>query len=265
MKVVIFGSNGMLGNYLKAYLSPKYNVSALTRADMDVSLVNESQLLQFMHGFITKDDVIINASGVIKQRDYNILDMIMVNSVFPHILAKFKKEVGCEVIHVTTDCVFSGKKGAYIESDEHDCVDDYGKSKSLGENENLTNIRTSIIGEEKRNKRSLLEWVLSNKGKTIDGYENHIWNGVTCLELSKFIGLIIKENKYWNGVRHIFSPDKCSKYELISTINDIYHLNLTINKKKTDIDCRRDLKTLVTPIIERSIYDQILELREFKL
>src|SRR3989344_884617 len=221
MKVIIFGSNGMLGNYLQKYLSSKYKVFALTRDDIDVSRIDEFKLLQFMRNIIVKDDVIINACGIIKQRNYEVVDMIMVNGVFPHILAKFKDEVGCNVIHITTDCVFSGKKGLYIESDEHDCVDDYGKSKSLGENENLTNIRTSIIGEEKSNKRSLLEWVLSNKGKTLDGYENHIWSGVTCLELAKLIDSVIEGNTYWEGVRHIFSPDTISKYELVSMINDI--------------------------------------------
>ena len=265
MRVIIFGSNGMLGNYLNKYLAPKYEVVALTREDIDVSAIDESKLLQFLRNNVNKDDIILNAAGIIKQRGYNIVDMIVVNSLFPHILAKYKNETGCKVIHITTDCVFSGLTGGYIESDKHDCLDDYGKSKSLGENENITNIRTSIIGEEKRNKKSLLEWIISNKGKTVDGYENHLWNGVTCLELAKLIDEIIKNNTYWEGVRHVFSPDTVSKYEILKMVNDIYNLDLTINKKSTETNCYRNLKTSFTPMITKHLKDQILELKEFKL
>jgi dTDP-4-dehydrorhamnose reductase len=265
MKVVIFGSNGMLGSYLKKYLEDKYDLLNLTRNDIDVSVINESNLLNFLRNNITKDDVILNACGVIKQRNPAIIDMIMVNSVFPNILAKFKTEVGCNIVNITTDCVFSGERGNYIETDKHDSIDAYGKSKSLGENPTITNIRTSIIGEEKMNKKSLLEWVISNKGKTIEGYENHLWNGVTCLELAKLIDKIIKNNTYWSGVRHVFSPDTISKYKLINMINEIYKLNIVVNKKTTDINCYRNLQTQFTPMINKSIYDQILELREFKL
>lgn len=265
MKVVVFGSNGMLGSYLKAYLGKKYDLLALTRNDIDLSIIDESKLLQFMHHNITKNDVIINASGIIKQYDYSLIEMIMINSIFPHILAKFKSEIGSNVIHITTDGVFSGDKGKYIETDKHDYIDDYGKSKSLGESSTITNIRTSIIGEEKTNKKSFLEWVISNKGKVIDGYENHLWNGITCLELAKLIDEIIKNNTYWNGVRHVFSPNTVSKYELISMINKIYDLNITINKKTTNKNCFRNLKTIFTPMINKPLHDQILELKEFKL
>jgi dTDP-4-dehydrorhamnose reductase len=262
MKVVIFGSNGMLGSYLKAYLGKKYKLLALTRGDVDLSTINEYELLQFMYDNITKDDVIINTSGVIKK---DRPDIFKINSLFPHILAKFKKETGCNVIHITTDGVFSGKRGSYVESDEHDYIDDYGKSKSLGENPTITNIRTSIIGEEKINKRYLLEWVISNKGETIDGYNNHLWNGVTCLELAKLIDKIIKDDAYWNGIRHVFSPDSVTKYELINMINEVYNLNITVNKKMTNNKCHRNLQTQYIPMIDKSLYDQILELKFYSM
>ena len=265
MKIILFGSNGMLGSYLKFHLGLEYDVVALTRKDIDISVVDESELLAFMANNISKNDVIINAAGVIKQRSYDTFDMVMVNSVFPHILAKFKKRVGCNVVHITTDCVYNGSLGTYIESDEHDCTDEYGRSKSLGENPTITNIRTSIIGEEKSNKKSLLEWVVSNKDKTIDGYENHTWNGVTCLELSKLISEIIKNNLFWTGVKHAFSPDTVTKYELVSMINEIYDLNITINKKMTDNHCFRNLSTSWGRMINRPLYEQILELKDFNL
>ncbi len=214
---------------------------------------------------IKKEDIIINACGIIKQRDYNPMEMIKINSLFPHILAKIKKEIGCNIIHITTDCVFNGIKGNYIETDLHDCLDDYGKSKSLGESPELTNIRTSIIGEEKLNKKSLLEWVLSNKNNTIDGYDNHLWNGVTCLELSKFIDRVITSNMWWNGTKHVFSPKSVSKYELVHMINQIYDLNITINKKSTIINCFRDLSTIYEPLITKELYEQLIDLKHFKI
>jgi len=265
MKVILFGSTGMLGSYLKFHLGEEHDVLALTRNDIDLSVIDEPKLLDFMLTRISKDDVIVNAAGVIKQRDYDVADMIVVNSIFPHILAKFKKHVGCNVVHITTDCVYNGSRGSYIESDKHDCTDDYGKSKSLGENPTVTNIRTSIIGEEILNKRSLLEWVISNRGETIGGYQNHLWNGVTCLELSKLINNIIKSSSFWEGTKHVFSPDTVSKYELVNMINDIYDLNITINEKITEVDCYRNLSTSLDSVIDKSLYDQILELKDFNL
>jgi dTDP-4-dehydrorhamnose reductase len=234
MKIILFGSNGMLGSYLNSYLKDKYDVLALTRSDIDLSS-DETIIMEFLDKLVGKNDIIINAAGVIKQRVFDITDMIKVNSLFPQILAKFKNKRGCKVIHITTDCVFNGGQGKYTEKDSHDSLDEYGKSKSLGENLDICNIRTSIIGEEKNNKKSLIEWVISNKNGTIDGYENHLWNGVTCLELSKFIDKLIGEDLIWEGIKHVFSPNTVSKYELVSDINEIYGLGITINKKNTPL------------------------------
>jgi dTDP-4-dehydrorhamnose reductase len=265
MKIILFGSNGMLGSYLKHYMGLNYVVVEITRKDINLAVANETELLSFLTKRVSKYDVIVNAAGIIKQRNCDIIEMTMVNSIFPHILAKFKDQSGCNVIHITTDCVYDGFVGGYIESNKHNCTDEYGKSKSLGENLTITNIRTSIIGEEKHNKRSLLEWVISNRDKTMDGYENHTWNGVTCLELSKLISQIIKNNAFWIGVRHVFSPDIVSKYELVSMINEVYDLNITINKKSTDNHCYRNLSTSGDRLINKPLYDQILELRDFNL
>jgi dTDP-4-dehydrorhamnose reductase len=263
MKTLIFGSNGMLGAYLTSYLKTKHTVIAITRKDIDLSLANKAEILMFLKENVKMGDLIINACGVIKQRSYNSIDMINVNSLFPQILAEFKDYINCNVIHITTDCVFSGNKGLYNEIDKHDCLDDYGKSKSLGENLNITNIRTSIIGEEKLNKKSLLEWVISNKNGTIDGYENHLWNGVTCLELAKLIDKIINEKLFWNGVKHVHSPNTVSKYELVTMINKIYNLGLTINKKNTETHCYRNLSSIFPNFINQDLYTQILEQKNY--
>jgi dTDP-4-dehydrorhamnose reductase len=265
MKLVLFGSNGMLGTYAYSYLQTKYEVLALTRTDLDIAVIDEAKILQFLREHVAQGDIIINAAGITKQREHSLVDMIVINSLFPNILAKFKAEVDCAIIHITTDCVFNGLRGEYIETDIHDCTDDYGRSKSLGENQTITNIRTSIIGEELVNKKSLLQWVLSNTGKEINGYTNHLWNGVTCLELVKYIDTMIQTGLYWNGVRHIFSPDTVSKYELVSMINNIYDLNITIHKMNTETICHRNLGTLFTSPITKPLREQMVELKEFNL
>lgn len=257
MKIFIFGSNGMLGNYLTQYLSSSFEVIPITRDEID--LTKDFSLIKEKYQF-NEHDVIINAAGIIKQRNYSSDELIKVNSLFPHFLST----LGCNVIHITTDCVFSGKEGSYNEDSLHDCVDDYGKSKSLGECEDLTVIRTSIIGEEVQNKKSLIEWVKSNKNTSINGYLNHFWNGVTCLELSKQIEKIIKTNTYWKGVRHYFSPDTVSKYQLVSYINEIYNLNNTVSPIMSEY-CDRSLSTNYKSPVEKQIRDQILELKSFDL
>lgn len=262
MKIILLGSNGMLGNYLRSYLSDKYELLALIREDIDLSSC-ESDIISYLDKITNDGDVIINSAGVIKQRDYNVQDMIMVNGVLPHILNKLKSLKKCEVIHITTDCVFSGKDGNYTEKSLHDCLDDYGKSKSIGENQNNTNIRTSIIGDEGYNKKSLIEWVKSNSNKTISGYSNHLWNGLTCLELSIFIHRVISENLFWNGTKHIYSPNTVSKYELVSMINEIYELKITINEVETTENCFRNLNSIYEPFISKELYTQIKEQKNF--
>lgn len=257
MKLFIFGANGMLGSYLTAYLKNHFEVISITRNEVDL---NDDFSFIFKKYKFDSDDVIINAAGIIKQRNYSPQELIRVNSLFPHFLASLH----CNVIHITTDCVFSGKQGSYNEDSLHDCIDDYGKSKSLGENCNLTIIRTSIIGEEIRNKKSLVEWVKSNRDSLVNGYLNHFWNGVTCLELAKHIKDIVENNSYWKGVRHYFSPDTVSKYQLVSYINEIYKLNNTIIPKMSTY-CDRSLSTLYKSPILLTIEEQILEIKSFNI
>jgi dTDP-4-dehydrorhamnose reductase len=265
MRIIVFGSNGMLGTYLTKVLGEKYSVVSLTRNDIDIAKSSETEILNFLEKNVTKDDIIINSSGIIKQREYEICDMIQVNSQFPNYLSKFKKITGCNIIHITTDCVFNGLKGYYVENNNHDCFDEYGKTKSLGENESITVIRTSIIGEELQNQKSLVEWVKSQSNKNIFGYVNHLWNGVTCLELSKYIDDIISTNNFWVGVRHIFSPTTVSKFELVNMINEIYGLNIQIEPKETDEKCFRNLSTNFTNPIKKELFEQITEMKNFNL
>ena len=270
VKIFIFGSNGMLGNYMCSYLSTKYTTVPITRKDYDLSNLEIITLKTFlMNKEICEGDVVINCAGVIpqasKQRELNKQLYYKINSIFPVILSLICSEVKANMIHITTDCVFDGKLGKYDELSEHTETNDYGTSKSLGELCDATIIRTSIIGEEVNNKRSLLEWVKSNKNCEINGYVNHHWNGVTCLELAKILLELIDNKLYWKGIKHVFSPISVSKYELVNIINNAYNLGIKINKFETEI-VDKTLTSIYEPFVKiKTLEEQILELQNFKL
>ena len=242
MKIFIFGSNGMAGNYIKNYLSSSsysYTIIPITRKDYDLEYLTIDSLTQLLIGKdLEKGDIIINCAGVIPQsgaqRNLNTRKYFTINSIFPIVLSMICNNFEANLIHITTDCVYSGKDGNYDENSEPDETSDYGLSKSLGDLSRCTIIRTSIIGEELVNKRSLVEWVKSNRNGEINGYMDHYWNGITCLQLAKIIYQIITKNMYWEGIRHIFSPRSVSKYELLCIINREYDLNIKVNKFSTD-------------------------------
>ena len=273
MKIIIFGSNGMLGRYLSCYLSESFDIVALQRQDYDLSNLDYSTLFQLLQNKnVHANDIIINAAGVIPQskhqRDLNNRLYFTINSLFPVILSSICQQLKVKMIHITTDCVFSGLKGNYNEQDKHDETNDYGLSKSLGEMGPATIIRTSIIGEELANQRSLLEWVRSEKGCQIYGYTNHLWNGVTCLQLTEIIKQIIDQKLFWTGVRHIFSPRSVSKFQLIKMINQIYNLEIQILEFKTNQSIDKTLGTIYETNQQFEIPDlftQIVMMKVYKL
>ena len=263
MKVYVLGSNGMLGRYVSTYLAKQYSVINVTRNDLNVECATKEDIITFFNKTAVKDnDVIINCIGLIKPLIDNTRTVaaIKINSLFPHILAENYNNV----IHITTDCVWSGKDGNYKEDDPHDALDVYGKTKSLGEPVNCTVIRTSIIGEEAHNNRSLVEWIKSRKDKDANGVLNHIWNGVTCLELAKYIEFVIKYNKYWKGVRHVFSPTSVTKDTLLKMVNKTYNLNININSINASVACDRSLNSNYDRYYDiLELEDQIKEMKLF--
>jgi len=263
MKVFLFGANGMLGNYFKKYLSNSYEVIGITRVDFDIETCNWELLESILEGKrIDKNDVIINCAGAIPQRNTNIRKYIILNTLFPIQLNVFSKKLGCKFIHITTDCVFSGKDGNYIENSKHDAEDIYGITKSLGEENTMCILRTSIIGEELFNKNSLIEWVIKQKNGVINGYSKFYWNGVTCLQLAKIVYQVIDNNLFWKGIRHFYSPDTVSKYQLCCYINDIYDLNIMIHQqnepeKHMTISGIYDNTIFNIPVIKEQILEQM--------
>jgi dTDP-4-dehydrorhamnose reductase len=268
MKVFILGSKGMLGRYVYKYLSNYYEIVEINRDKLIVDECVKSNL-EFVLKLnnLEKGDVLINCIGTIKPRvdELGVMNCIVTNSLFPHILSEVVNKMGAKLIHPTTDCVFEGDKGSYVETDHHDIKDVYGRSKSLGENNKDTIIRTSIIGEELINKRSLVEWVKSNKGGRINGFTNHYWNGITCLEFAKICKKIIESPNLWSGVRHIYS-NTVTKFELLHLINEIYDLNIEVIPILSDSTTDRTLSSIFSiDYIVIPLKDQISEMKNFQI
>lgn len=274
MKVLVFGSSGMLGRYVFSRLYKEHSVVGLSRKELDLFDVKKSQVEAALE--LYSPDVVINCAGVIKSRnDISDIEFISVNSIFPRVLASVCKEKKIKMYHISTDCVYDGlSRVSYVETDHHNATDVYGKSKSLGENEDCCVVRTSIVGEEVGQTRSLISWAKSKKGQGVIGFTNHFWNGISCLQLAELLSLFIKEDVYWTGVRHVFSPNIVSKCELLNEINDVWKLDLAIVPSKPDdpqIPCYRALSTVV-PTWEHYlnknipfIKEQLVKMRDYKI
>jgi len=262
MRLFVLGHTGMLGRYVYTYFKSKaYNVIGLSRKDLDASNIQQEDLK-----FFTKDTIIVNCMGVINSRnDIDPLEFIQVNSVFPYLLSNMCEKTGSKLIQITTDCFSDGLEGNYDELFISNANDIYGKTKSLGEPKNATIIRTSIIGEELSQKRSLLEWVKSNKDKEILGYTNHVWNGITCLQFAKICKHIIDNKLFWHGVKHLYSTESISKYELLKLISKVYDLNIKVIPHKTEILCDRTLTSVRNEIKINipPLEAQIMEMKVF--
>lgn len=262
--ILIFGSTGMLGRYVYRYLKTVYENSStcvigITRKDYDVESCNVESLLKLFKQYGSNDTTIVfNAIGLIPQQNPKDIRLYyIINTIFPMMLNDICNTLKCKLIHSTTDCVYSGKsrnvvfdsnRGSHCEFSIKDGVTHYGISKRMGENINATVIRTSIIGEN-INGISLLEWVRSNKNNTIDGYNNHYWNGITCLQYAKIIHFMIQHNKLWLGIRHIFSPEIVSKYRLIKLISSVYNIDLTVNEIESETYCDRSLTSVYDDLV----------------
>lgn len=192
-----------------------------------------------------KPDFVINCIGIIKQllTAKDPIPSIYINALFPHQLAQLCQKYNAKLIQISTDCVFSGKKGNYTEQDNPDPVDLYGRTKLLGEvaAPNCLTIRTSIIGRELNSQNSLVEWFLSQKGKTVNGYDRAIYSGFTTHTLAQILETIILEYPEMEGLWHI-SSDPITKYQLLNVMNQAFDLGITINKDD-DFVCDRSLNS----------------------
>lgn len=190
-----------------------------------------------------RPSVVVNCVGMIKQRPAaaDSVLTIQLNSMLPHFLAGIIAEWSGKLIHFSTDCVFSGERGDYSESDPSDAADLYGKSKYLGEAlpANALVLRTSIIGRELANKVSLLEWFLSMRKGQVMGFRRAWWSGVTTNHLSGLVGDIIRTHPDLTGLYQV-SSGKISKYDLLLLLRDAYSIDVEI-KADDAFFCDRSL------------------------
>lgn len=246
-KVTVLGASGMLGHMVvRALKDAGHEVRGVGREIFAIVPTNESVIgIKLWRATDEDTDYVVNCIGAIKPmfKD-NMLGSIYTNAVFPLQLANAAEKLKKRLIHITTDCVFDGSKGKYVETDKHNATDEYGKSKSLGEPSNCLVIRTSIIGPEiGGRKRSLLEWVLSQSGKKVNGFNNHHWNGVTTLELGKVIDRVIKQNLFKNGTYHIYGED-VDKFTLVAKIAHAYNIPVEMNWVEAPEACDRTMRTV---------------------
>jgi dTDP-4-dehydrorhamnose reductase len=258
MRILILGSNGMLGHKLFQQFQKKHDVYGTARKHsllLELGICTKGKIVFDVDPTISlpslvytlddiKPDAVVNCIGIIKQQE-NAKDPILsikTNALLPHEVNKLCKERGIKFIHISTDCVFSGKKGDYTEADNTDPEDLYGKTKALGEvwTYGLT-LRTSIIGRELRTKYGLVEWFLSQSNKTVRGFTKAIYTGFTTIELANVILKILEGNYQLEGLYHISSP-KIDKFSLLKIINRTFKPNATIEENSL-FTCDRSLNS----------------------
>jgi len=267
--VLILGNRGMLGSMLEKYFnlqSDKYNIHVLNRSSF-----NATKLYLYEDIDFSKYDYVINCMGITKgiiegrsNKKVTEEEVIQVNSILPWWLARKTKKI----IHISTDCIFSGNKEVdkmYNCYDIPDANDLYGLSKRLGEPKNCMVIRSSFVGPSIKGEGvCLFDWLVQNKGQIIDGYDNHYWNGITTLQLAKYLYNIIDNNRYKVGIYHLSSPDDYTKYELCKCISDIFDLKLIVNKNIKTLTINRCLVDTEYSIMKAiPIKQQLIELKEF--
>ncbi|KAA6474714.1 dTDP-4-dehydrorhamnose reductase family protein [Bacillus swezeyi] len=235
MRLLILGGNGMAGHVLKEYFSAKkqYEVFWTQRQSLPNDLncffldaTNTDELKKLLEK--VKPDAVINATGILNDAArQRMLEAIHVNSILPHLLSEMSSIYHYDLIHISTDCVFSGSKGKYSETDVKDGSSVYAQTKSLGEvtdGKNLT-IRTSIIGPELKDGIGLFHWFMKQT-EIIYGYKNVFWNGLTTLELAKAIEQLLTSKL--SGLVHLTGNRSISKYELLHLLNKTFSRGITI-------------------------------------
>lgn len=237
--ILVLGATGMLGNAVLRLLAddPRFCVFGTAR-----SASSRSRLPPKLHECVvagvegdqidslalalanTRPDVVINCIGLIKQltEANDPLSALPINAILPHRLARLCAISGARLIHISTDCVFDGAKGNYIESDRPDAYDLYGRSKLLGEVDypNAVTLRTSIIGHELGSAHALIDWFLAQKGPT-RGYRRAVFSGLPTVELARVIRDHVLPRPDLRGLYHV-SAAPIAKYDLLKLVAEVY-------------------------------------------
>ncbi len=222
-KIIVLGAGGMAGHVITLELRKRpqdFEVIAVSRANNLVAsdIILDVTDLQGLQNMLQQQnpDVIINCIGTLNQMAENDpANAILINSYLPHYLEQLTKDTDSRLIHISTDCVFSGKKGSYVETDIKDGQGYYAQTKALGEviNDKDLTIRTSIIGPElNENGIGLFNWFAKQQGN-ISGYTQAYWTGVTTTELARAVVTVIEQKI--TGLYHLVNTEKISKFSLL--------------------------------------------------
>jgi dTDP-4-dehydrorhamnose reductase len=266
--IAVLGINGMLGHAMvREFVEFDGKLIGSSRLSENVSSLNQQFFLDASAADIPASlhdlgpgDYVLNCIGVInksiaEESADSRQSALLTNSLFPYRLNDLASELGFRIIQIATDCVFSGEKGGYLESDKHDTTDTYGKTKSLGEvpSENMMNIRVSIIGREVSSKVSLFEWVRNQPlNSQIHGYSDHFWNGITTQAFSRICRGIIENSGFTPGTHHLVPADIMSKFELVTAIaNKISRSDIDILERPSGNRVDRTLATINASLNEQ--------------
>jgi dTDP-4-dehydrorhamnose reductase len=245
MKVLILGSDGMIGHKIAHSLNDDCELILSSRKSISLDTIGVKRGKILLHDLITDNldsmlkkifpDLIINCAGITTRRGVkdNIQNTRLLNSDIPHKLDSWANLNSKKLIHFSTDCVFSGSRGNYLDNDISDANDTYGKTKAAGEVNSLNTltIRCSMIGRELYNFTELFEWLVKNKNKNIDGYSKVFYSGITTVRMGKIISKIIKEDINLTGIYNI-SSIPITKFDLLHKLSNAFGLNVDITENK---------------------------------
>jgi dTDP-4-dehydrorhamnose reductase len=247
MRVLILGGDGMLGHQLFRHFKERHDVRVTLRLGREayeahrffeegtafygIDARQVDGLLQVIADF--RPEAVVNAIGIVKQRSEakEVIPSLEINSLLPHRLALVCRTVGARLVHVSTDCVFSGRKGNYCETDFSDADDLYGRTKFLGEvsESHCLTLRTSMIGPELSRKTGLLEWFLAQRGQAVKGFSKAIFSGLPTSELARVVERVLVDVPTVHGLYHV-AAQPINKYDLLTLIRDRLHLPITIER-----------------------------------
>jgi dTDP-4-dehydrorhamnose reductase len=269
LKFFVLGATGMAGHAISLYLQEQgHQVVTFTRTPflLTKNIIGDVCDSKQMTDFINKSqfDAVVNCTGILNQNaEVNKQEAVLINSYIPHYLAYITRNANTKIIHLSTDCVFSGQDGNYHENSPRDGDTFYDRSKALGEIDNKKDLtfRNSIIGPDMREQGvGLFNWFMKQRG-VINGYTRAIWTGVTSLVLARAIEQATRDNLV--GLYNLVNNSKISKYELLGLFNQYFNNNqVTINKcdsvivDKSLINNRTDFNFIVP-----SYEDMVVEMK----
>lgn len=257
MRVLVLGGAGMLGHKVCQVFRQRFDTWATVlpgyRAPGGYEILQADRLLDGVDAFQldsvvrvmaeVKPDAVINCIGIIKhlRAAKDPIVSLTINSLFPHQLANLCRACGARMVHMSTDCVFSGRKGMYTEDDVSDAEDLYGRTKFMGEvgAPGCLTVRTSIIGRELDTANGLIEWFLSQRGGKVRGFQKAIFTGFTTDALARIIADVLENQPQLSGVYQV-SSDPINKFDLLKLVNEIYGLGIQI-EPNSDFVCDRSL------------------------